>query len=201
MPEKTKTRRRRATKAAPGIDRYFFFPINQSGLNRQLEDGLRPLGWEIRPYIIDPAKAGPRTRLAADFKKGRLQVEVQFGNMARWYSDAFKFQLSFSLDDIDVAILVVPMQGFANLIDENVASYERVVRELPWARMSLTVPILVIGLEPDDFRPIRARYNEAGTALLSKMKAAGKSAEIMPFDRRIREAPAEAMEMGVNQTS
>jgi hypothetical protein len=47
-----------------------------------------------------------------------------------------------------VGVLVVPMQSFANTIDENVAHYERVVRELPYAKMSITLPIWVIGLSP-----------------------------------------------------
>jgi hypothetical protein len=75
-------------------------------------------------------------------------VEVQFGNMARWYTDVFKFQVSYSLDLIDVGVLVVPMQEFADTIDENIAYYERVVRELPYAKMSLTLPIWVVGLAP-----------------------------------------------------
>jgi hypothetical protein len=75
-------------------------------------------------------------------------VEAQFGNMARWYTDVFKFQVSYSLGLIDVGILVVPMQQFANTIDENVAHFERVIRELPYAKMSITLPILVLGVEP-----------------------------------------------------
>ena len=41
------------------------------------------------------------------------------------------------------------MQRFANTIDENVAYYERVVRELPYAKMSITLPIWIVGIEPE----------------------------------------------------
>lgn len=88
------------------------------------------------------------TRIKADYEKDRVQVEVQFGNMTRWYTDVFKFQVSYSLDLIDVAVLVAPMQDFASTIDENVAYYERVMRELPYAKMSITLPIWVLGLRP-----------------------------------------------------
>ena len=64
----------------------------------------------------------------------------------RWHADVFKFLLSYSADDIEVGILVVPIQETANKIDENVAYYERVVRELPHAKMGITIPILVIGV-------------------------------------------------------
>jgi Restriction endonuclease BglII len=68
--------------------------------------------------------------------------------MSRWTYDVFKFQVSYSLDLIDVGVLVVPMQEFASTIDENVAYYERVMRELPYAKMSITLPIWVIGIRP-----------------------------------------------------
>ena len=38
------------------------------------------------------------------------------------------------------------MQATAKKIDENVAYYERVVRELPHAKMGITIPILVAGI-------------------------------------------------------
>jgi hypothetical protein len=88
------------------------------------------------------------TGIKADYKKARVQVEVQLGNMARWYTDVFKFQVSYSLGLIDVGVLVVPMQAFADTIDENIAHYERVVRELPYAKMSITLPIWVVGIAP-----------------------------------------------------
>ena len=66
--------------------------------------------------------------------------------MARWYTGVFKFLLSYSADDIEVGVLVVPMQAAASKIDENAAYYERVVRELPHAKMGITIPILVIGV-------------------------------------------------------
>jgi Restriction endonuclease BglII len=68
--------------------------------------------------------------------------------MARWYTDVFKFQVSYSQDLIDVGVLVVPTQKFANTIDENVAYFERVKRELPYAKMSITLPIWLLGIEP-----------------------------------------------------
>ena len=50
-------------------------------------------------------------------------------------------QVSYSLDRIDVGVLIVPTQKFANTIDENIAYFERVERELPYAKMSITLPI------------------------------------------------------------
>lgn len=120
------------------------FTTDQQALNKLLTKAFEARSWQSGPSITNDK----RTKLEADFKKGRVQVEVQFGNMARWYTDIFKFQVSYSLDLIDVGVLAVPMQHFANTIDENVAHFERVTRELPYARMSITIPIWVIGVEP-----------------------------------------------------
>lgn len=120
------------------------FTTDQLELNRLISGLFRERSWEINPLVTNDNVSNIR----ADYKKGRVQVEVQFGNMARWYTDVFKFQVSYSLGLIDVGVLITPMQNFANTIDENVAHYERIVRELPYAKMSLTLPIWVVGILP-----------------------------------------------------
>lgn len=76
-----------------------------------------------------------------------IQAEVQFGNMSRWYSDVFKFQTAYSQSLIQLGLSIVPMGSVATRIDSNVANYERTLRELPSAEMSITLPILLIGLD------------------------------------------------------
>ena len=110
--------------------------------NKELEKTFEQKGWISKPKII----SGSESKLEADFKKGKIQVEVQFGNMARWYTDVFKFLLSYAADDIEVGVLVVRMHDTANKIDENVVYYERVVRELPHAKMGITILIWVLGV-------------------------------------------------------
>jgi hypothetical protein len=112
-------------------------------------------GWAYHPLATGIEKS----QLAADFRKTfnagadseiTIQAEVQFGNMSRWYSDVFKFQTAYSQSLIKMALSIVPMRALATRIDSNVVSYERVLRELPAAELSITLPILVIGVEPDD---------------------------------------------------
>jgi hypothetical protein len=184
-----KRRKREPTKANPA-PRYFFLPVDQKALNRYLDIEFKRRKWELQPPIVGPDRAGgPETGLKGDYKKGRLQVEVQLGNMARWYTDVFKFQLSYSLGEIDVAVLVVPTQAFANVIDENVAYFERVSRELPWAKMSLTLPIWVIGIEPVDYGPVRDCYKQAAANFVAARKKAGEAAVAIPFSQRLAEEP------------
>ena len=119
--------------------------INQRATNVAVEELFNAQGWEVHPRIISESTS----QLAADFKKGKIQVEIQFGNMARWYTDVFKFLLSYSADDIEVGVLAVPVQATAAKIDENVVYYERVFRELPHAKMGITIPIWVLGLSDE----------------------------------------------------
>jgi len=119
------------------------FPIDQNAMNRWLGDQFHQVGWERHPRIV------PGTNLEADYRKDRIQIEVQFGNMARWTYDILKFQICYSQDVIDVGILAVPMQSLAKEVGENIAYFERISRELPHAKLSITLPILVIGLKSD----------------------------------------------------
>ena len=68
------------------------------------------------------------------------------GNVASSYRNYFKFQLSFSYGLTDICILIVPSYDLANRIDSGVSNFEKANREIPQAKLSVTVPIYVIGL-------------------------------------------------------
>ncbi|WP_114793111.1 BglII/BstYI family type II restriction endonuclease [Niabella yanshanensis] len=143
----------------------FTFP-NKSNKNRRLDVVQQlfntffdrrfacDLGWLFHPNATSIQGSG----LAADYRKIfnglRIQAEVQFGNMSRWYSDIFKFQTAYSQDLIDMGLCIVPMSSIANRMDSNVTNFERCVRELPSAKLSITLPILLIGMEMEAGTPI-----------------------------------------------
>jgi len=109
------------------------------------------LDWAYHPLATRIANSG----LRADFQKTfgnrlSIQAEVQFGNMSRWYSDIFKFQAAYSQSLIAVGLSIIPMGSLARRIDSNIVQFERALRELPSAELSITLPILMIGLEVDD---------------------------------------------------
>ena len=108
------------------------------------------LGWQHHPLATRIVESGLRADFRKTFSDLSVQVEVQFGNMARWYSDIFKFQTAYSQGLVQAAISIVPMGMLGRRIDSNIAHYERALRELPSADLSITLPILLIGLEPDD---------------------------------------------------
>lgn len=128
------------------------------------------LKWDFHPLATAIKNSG----LAADFRKKFLsevdeesidkktgeitkytpsltiQAEVQFGNASRFYSDIFKFQTAYSQSLANIGVCVLPSSALAKRIDSNVASFERAVKELPSAELSITLPIVLFGLEIDE---------------------------------------------------
>ncbi|HXI05521.1 MAG: BglII/BstYI family type II restriction endonuclease [Bradyrhizobium sp.] len=130
-------------------------------------------GWEFHPI----ATRIPNSNLTADFRKNfnglEVQAEIQFGNMSRWYSDIFKFQAAYSESLTQAAISIVPMSSLATRIDSNVASFERAKRELPSANLSITLPILLIGVSADNNTPV-IDVSKSGFASLKDIAGRGK---------------------------
>ncbi len=127
--------------------------VVQQIMNTYFWEAFKLKGWKDEPL------ATPNTNedeLRSDFRKTfkkengygeiTIQIEVEFGNVASSYRNYFKFQLSYSYDLTDVCILIVPSQHLCTRIDSGVSNFEKVLREIPSAKLSVTVPILVIGL-------------------------------------------------------
>lgn len=135
-------------------------------------------GWQFHP----PGTRIADSELAADFRKSfrsgddelSIQVEVQFGNMSRWYSDVFKFQAAYSEDLAHLGISIVPVGALARRIDSNIVSYERCLRELPAAKLSITLPIMLIGVDVDNdtaiFDVSKCNFGEPASAPAKTVK-------------------------------
>lgn len=129
--------------------------VVQQIMNTYFKLQFTSLGWTAEPLAtpIDNEDA-----LRADFRKTfgegddkiTLQIEVEFGNVASSYRNYFNFQLSFSYDLTDICVLIVPSSELANRIDSGVANFEKATREIPQAKLSVTVPTLVVGLFDKD---------------------------------------------------
>lgn len=126
--------------------------VIQQIMNTYFKLRFQSLGWDSEPFVTPDTN---QDALRADFRKTFLslggqsitaQIEVEFGNIASSYRNYFKFQLSFSYGLTDICVLIVPSQKLANRIDSGVANFEKATREIPQAKLSVTVPILVIGL-------------------------------------------------------
>jgi len=117
-------------------------------------------GWESEPLATPEDH---EDSLRSDFRKVfkskegesiTIQVEVEMGNIASSYRNYFKFQLSYSYDLTNICLLILPCDKLSKRIDSGVASFEKTVREIPSAKLSITVPTFVIGLDDDGVNPI-----------------------------------------------
>ncbi|MBN2825733.1 MAG: hypothetical protein JXQ76_10435 [Campylobacterales bacterium] len=138
--------------------------VVQQIINTYFQLAFKIKGWEIEP-LVSPYEM--EDALRGDFRKSftkqatqdnnqniTLQIEVEMGNIASSYRNYFKFQLSYGYKLADIAILILPCDSLSKRIDSGVASFEKSVREIPSADLSITVPILIIGLDETDTNPI-----------------------------------------------
>lgn len=126
--------------------------IAPAAMNQWLDNELCvKRDWDWHPLIIDADPNDPKrkSQLKSDFRRARIEVEVQFGNVARYAYDVYKMAIAMALDHSDVGIMVVCTQKFAGITGGNIAYFERAVRELERSRLTLIVPLVVIGIEPE----------------------------------------------------
>lgn len=126
--------------------------VVQQIMNTYFRLQFKAYGWDVEPLATpedyeDALRADfRRTFYFRDREPITAQIEVEFGNVASSYRNYFKFQLSFSYAMTDICILIVPSYDLANRIDSGVSYFEKAIREIPQAKLSVTVPIYVIGL-------------------------------------------------------
>jgi hypothetical protein len=128
--------------------------IAPGAMNRWLDQELCiARDWDWHPLVIDadPDDETRKSQLRSDFRKARIEVEVQFGNVARYAYDVYKMAISMALGHSDVGIMVVCTKKFAGITGGNIAYYERAVRELERSRLTLIVPLVVVGIEPEQW--------------------------------------------------
>lgn len=164
------------SKAKPSLGKELY---DQKAINKQFEDILFPQHWESvttqyyvtgdietardianirdrnvqRDIILDRGFVPYRTNNQVDFVKDRVAVEVQFG---KYFSVAYdlhvKHTFFFLRNDIDVGIEIIPTREMCLRMDSGVAWFENevanVIRE---GRSNPTVPIVMVGIEPEEF--------------------------------------------------
>ena len=108
---------------------------------------------ETQKQIIEQSGNKPlTTNNQVDFVKDRIAIEVQFG---KYFSIAYdlhvKHTFFFLRDDIDVGIEIIPTRVLMRKMDTGIGWFENevanVIRE---GRSNPTVPIVIIGIEPEE---------------------------------------------------
>jgi hypothetical protein len=114
------------------------------------------MGWE-REAPIQPGSSRRGVALApvkADMSKSRVHAIFEFGNRASYaYNTLSRFALGTVEPGFVVTAFVVPTAAFANRIDSNLATFERLVAEFNRLERLLPRmipgPLLIVGVQPD----------------------------------------------------
>ena len=128
----------------------------QSFYNREIESEFSKHEWRRE------IKAIPELDLKCDYRKERIQVEVEFGNARAYYQDYIKFMLSYLSKQIHLGILVTPTLGFANILCEigkqkalqrgrktysGMMHFEKAFKEFHYLKPFFDMPIVILGID------------------------------------------------------
>lgn len=141
-----------------------------------------------------------------DFVKDRIAVEVQFG---KYFSVAYdlhvKHTFFFLRDEIDVGVEIIPTHAMMRRMDTGVSWFENevanVIRE---GRNNPSVPIVIIGIEPENLIPapkaeVRAKAaRKKADALTSKSAVIDYKARLMKDDISTMREQKESLVASVN---
>ncbi len=121
--------------------------LNQAGYNLAFRAEFESRGWDCQPTL------SMHPRLAGDFQKGFVLVEVQFGNSATLYRDYYKFQYGLANGLLSLAVLIVPTrpsQFFPSRPSSvnNMAEYA--VAKDCLTVLPINVPTMLVGLLPEN---------------------------------------------------
>lgn len=128
-----------------------FKSILQPVLNAFIEQELVENGWgrEYRVTGYDEA-GGMRVDFCRDFGDKLCVVEVQFGNVGRFYGDMWKFLHLQAQGRLALAVHVALTDETAAFTDSGIATHETSVRRLQEvadsALTAIPVPIICLGL-------------------------------------------------------
>jgi len=117
-------------------------PISTQKIRRSIMNTLHENGWSNEIRI-----APTISKMDITSMKGDVGLCFQTGNMSRFYADILKLQTLFVEQKIKGSICIVPKQAFAKSFGQNIAYFERIVKELAIFSKTITVPILIYGIE------------------------------------------------------
>jgi hypothetical protein len=151
---------KRQKRRIKGQNKYILLPADLPALNVSLDQQLRAKGWDRQPFASLDILTKTKDSSKGDFAKAGVFVEVEFGNTASMFRDLFKFQVANRERQGEVAVLVTAVKALARLHDSGITTYQKVEQLIPYMSVGVQMPIWIIGLEPDDIKPLRARYME-----------------------------------------
>ncbi len=105
---------------------------------------LKVLGWS------DPVRIDDCSKISVTSMRDETALCFQTGNMSRFYADLLKLETLFRKGRIKAAIYLIPHKSLARQFGSNIAHFERLVEELKIFSVTLTIPMLVLGVSSED---------------------------------------------------
>lgn len=117
-------------------------PVSTKKIRQSILTLLHDKGWP------DGVRINPKnSKIDITSMRGSTGLCIQTGNMSRFYADILKLQTLFAEGKIKASICIVPKKHFAKKIGDNLVNFERFVKELKIFFKTVTVPILLYGIE------------------------------------------------------
>jgi hypothetical protein len=117
-------------------------PIDTQKIRRSILEPLHNEGWS------DEIRVAPTSsKIDITSMKSEIGLCFQTGNMSRFYADILKLQTLFVDCKIKGSFCIVPKRAFAKSFGENIVNFERFVKEIAIFSKTITVPILIYGIE------------------------------------------------------
>lgn len=117
-------------------------PISTQKIRISILGPLHNDGWS------DEIRVAPTSsKIDITSMKANIGLCFQTGNMSRLYADILKLQTLYAEDRIKGSICIVPKRAFAKSFGQNIVNYERFVKEINIFCKTITVPILIYGIE------------------------------------------------------
>jgi hypothetical protein len=117
-------------------------PINTQTIRKSILEPLHNEGWSDEIRVAPTSSKIDITSMKSD-----IGLCIQTGNMSRFYADILKLQTLFAEEKIKGSICIIPKRIFAKSFGQNIVNYERFVREINIFSKTITVPILIYGIE------------------------------------------------------
>ncbi len=117
-------------------------PIKTSNIRESLLKSLHHKGWSDK-IRVDPHNS----KIDITSTRSNVGLCIQTGNISRFYADMLKHQTLYAEGRIKGSICIVPKRLFARSFGQNIANYERLIKELKIFSKTITIPILLYGIE------------------------------------------------------
>ncbi|KJV30052.1 hypothetical protein [Luteibacter yeojuensis] len=104
---------------------------------------LHGLGWSKAVPV------SPNSDMTIVSSKSKVGLCLQTGNMSRMYADLIKLQTLYLNGAIESGVIILAGSAVAAQLGSNIASSERLRRELLIFRKSLHVPLAIYSLETE----------------------------------------------------